>query len=252
MDLGFSGKVALVTGGARDVGREIAVTLAREGAAVAVNYRHSQVEADATVAEIRKNGGQAVAYKADIADREAVNGMVDAIVQNVGPIDILVNNAGLVHRQRFLDSAPAEWKSQIDVGLYGVIHCCHAVAPHMVERNGGRIINLAGDSARVGEPGLSITAASRGGVIALTKSLAKELGRNGITVNLVALGFIETAHSEPEWLAANRDKIVRMYPLRRLGRPADVAPAVAFLASGAAEWITGQVLSISGGYTTVG
>lgn len=252
MDLGLSGKVALVTGGARDVGREIALTLAREGAAVAVNYRNSQADADATVAEIRKHGGKAVAYKADITDRNAVNGMVDAIAKNFGRIDILVNNAGLVHRQRFLDTAPTEWKSQIDVGLYGVIHCCHAVAPHMVERNSGRIVNLAGDSARVGEPGLSITAASRGGVIAFTKSLAKELGRNGITVNLVALGFIETAHSEPEWLAANRDKIVRMYPLRRLGRPADVAPAVAFLASGAADWITGQVLSISGGYTTVG
>jgi NAD(P)-dependent dehydrogenase (short-subunit alcohol dehydrogenase family) len=122
----------------------------------------------------------------------------------------------------------------------------------MVRHGGGRIVNLAGDSARVGESGLSITAASRGGVISLTKSLAKELGRNGITVNLVALGFIETAHSEPEWLAANRDKIVRMYPLRRLGTAADVAPAVAFLASNAASWITGQVLSISGGYSTVG
>ena len=252
MDLGLSGKVALVTGGARDVGREIALTLAREGAAVAINYRSSQADADATVAEIRKSGGKAAAYKADIADRDSVGSMVDAIIKDLGRIDILVNNAGLVQRQRFLDTTPAEWKSQIDVGLYGVIHCCHAVAPHMVRQGGGRIVNLAGDSARVGESGLSITAASRGGAIALTKSLAKELGRNGITANLVALGFIETTHSEPEWLAANRDKIVRMYPLRRLGKPADVAPAVAFLASDAASWITGQVLSISGGYSTVG
>ncbi|HWB46010.1 MAG TPA: 3-oxoacyl-ACP reductase family protein [Hyphomicrobiaceae bacterium] len=252
MDLGLAGKVALVTGGARDVGAEIARTLAREGAAVAVNYRGSKAGADATVAEIRNKGGKAAAYQADIADRAAVTSMVDAVIKDFGRIDVLVNNAGLAQRQRFLETTPEAWKSQIDVGLYGVIHCCHAVAPHMVRQKAGRIVNLAGDSARVGESGLSITAASRGGVIALTKSLAKELGRDGITVNLVALGFIETAHSEPEWLAANRDKIVRMYPLRRLGKPADVAPAVAFLASDAASWITGQVLSISGGYSTAG
>src|SRR5262249_33234555 len=209
----------LVTGGARDVGREIARTLAREGAAVAVNYRSSRAEADATVAELHNNGGKAAGYQADITDRDAVGEMVAAIVKDFGRIDILVNNAGFVQRQRFLQTTPAEWRSQIDVGLYGVIHCCHAVAPHMARQKSGRIVNLAGDSARVGESGLSITAASRGGVISLTKSLAKELGRDGITVNLVALGFIETAHSEPEWLAANRDKIVRMYPLRRLGKP---------------------------------
>lgn len=252
MDLGLSGKVALVTGGARDVGREIALSLAREGSTVAVNYRGSQADAEATVADIRKAGGKAAAYKADITDRDAVTAMVDAVVKDFGRIDILVNNAGFVQRQRFLATTPAEWKSQIDVGLYGVIHCCHAVVPHMARQKGGRIINLAGDSARVGESGLSITAASRGGVIALTKSLAKELGRDGVTINLVALGFIETAHSEPEWLAANRDKIVRMYPLRRLGKPADVAPAVVFLASQGASWITGQVLSVSGGFSAVG
>jgi NAD(P)-dependent dehydrogenase (short-subunit alcohol dehydrogenase family) len=252
MDLGLAGKVALVTGGARDVGREIALTLAREGAAVAVNYKSSEAAADATAAEIRASGGEAAAFQADIADRSAVNAMVDAVARDLGRIDILVNNAGLALRQRFLDTTAEVWKAQIDVGLYGVIHCCHAVVPYMVRQKGGRIVNLAGDSARVGESGLSITAASRGGVIALTKSLAKELGREGITVNLVALGFIETAHSEPEWLAANRDRIVRLYPLRRLGKPADVAPAVAFLASDAASWITGQVLSVSGGYSTAG
>jgi 2-hydroxycyclohexanecarboxyl-CoA dehydrogenase len=252
MDLGLSGRVALVTCGARDVGREIARTLAREGAAVAVNYRSSKGEADETVEEICEGGGTAAAYQADITDRAAVIAMVEAVTKHFGRIDILVNNAGYVQRQRFAETTPPDWKSQIDVGLYGVIHSCHAVAPHMARQKSGRIVNLAGDSARVGESGLAITAASRGGVISLTKSLAKELGRDGITVNLVALGFIETAHSEPEWLAANRDKIVRMYPLRRLGKPADVAPAVAFLASDAASWITGQVLSISGGYSTVG
>jgi NAD(P)-dependent dehydrogenase (short-subunit alcohol dehydrogenase family) len=252
MDLGLKGKIALVTGGARDIGREIALTLAREGAAVAVNYRNSKAEAEGVVAEISGKGGKARTYAADVGDQAAVQAMAAKIVEDFGRIDILVNNAGLALRQRFLDSTAKEWKAQIDVGLYGVIHCCHAVVPHMVRQNGGRIVNLAGDSARVGESGLSITAASRGGAIALTKSLAKELGRNQITVNLVALGFVETAHTDAEWLDANREKITRMYPLRRLGRPADVAPAVTFLASDAASWITGQVLSVSGGYSTVG
>jgi NAD(P)-dependent dehydrogenase (short-subunit alcohol dehydrogenase family) len=252
MDLGLKDKIALVTGGARDIGREIALTLAREGAAIAVNYRSSKAEAEDVVAEISGKGGKARAYAADVGDQAAVQAMAAKIVEDFGRIDILVNNAGLALRQRFLESTAKEWKAQIDVGLYGVIHCCHAVVPHMVRQNGGRIVNLAGDSARVGESGLSITAASRGGAIALTKSLAKELGRNQITVNLVALGFVETAHTDAEWLDANRDKITRLYPLRRLGRPSDVAPAVTFLASDAASWITGQVLSVSGGYSTVG
>jgi 3-oxoacyl-[acyl-carrier protein] reductase len=252
MDLGLKGKVALVTGGARDVGREIALTLAAEGAAVAINYRSSKSQADAVVADIATRSGVARGYAADITDYAAVGDMVAKVIQDFGRIDILVNNAGLAVRQRFLDTTAKDWRAQIDVGLYGVIHCCHAVAPHMVKQSGGRIVNLAGDSARVGESGLSITAASRGGAISLTKSLAKELGRNGITVNLVALGFVETAHTDAAWLEANREKITRMYPLRRLGRPSDVAPAVAFLASDAASWITGQVLSISGGYSTAG
>ena len=250
MDLGLEGKVALVTGGARDVGREVALTLAREGAAVAVNYRNSS--ADAVVAEIAAKGGRARSYAADVADYEAVKAMVAQIVADFGALDILVNNAGLVQRQRFVDTVPQDWRSQIDVGLYGVLHCCHAAASHMTQRGGGRIVNLAGDSARVGESGLAVTAASRGVAIALTKSLAKELSRGRITVNAVALGLIETGHSGQEWLEANREKITRLYPLGRLGQPGDVAPAVAFFASDAASWITGQVICVSGGYSMVG
>ncbi|MFM9888599.1 MAG: SDR family NAD(P)-dependent oxidoreductase, partial [Burkholderiales bacterium] len=145
-----------------------------------------------------------------------------------------------------------DWKKQIDVGLYSVIHCCHAAVPHIAKQNGGRIINLVGDSARVGESGLAITAASRGGVLALTKSLAKELGRNWITVNAVSLGLVVTSHSDPKWLEANMDKIIRNYPLRRLGKAQDVSTLVAYLASEGASWITGQVVSVSGGFSTVG
>jgi NAD(P)-dependent dehydrogenase (short-subunit alcohol dehydrogenase family) len=248
----LKGKVALVTGGARDVGRAIAEALAANGATVAVNYLRSKDDAEQTVAAIRAGGGQAVAHQADVTDHAAVRAMVDRIIQAHGRIDILVNNAGYVQRQRFVDTTPEDWRKQIDVGLYGVVHTCHAVVPHMVKQDGGRIINLMGDSARVGETGLSITAASRAGVIALTKSLAKELGRHWITANAIALGLVETAHTDPAWLEANRERIMRNYPIRRLGKPGDVAPYVAFLASPGTGWITGQVVSISGGFSMVG
>ncbi len=252
MDYALKGKVALVTGAARDTGREIALALGAEGATVAVNYLHSQKEAEETLAQIKSKGGNGGLYKADVTDFSAVKGMIDSIVKDHGRLDILVNNAGYVQRQRFIDTTPDDWKKQIDVGLYSVIHCCHAAVPHIAKQSGGRIINLVGDSARVGESGLAITAASRGGVLALTKSLAKELGRNWITVNAVSLGLIVTSHSDPKWLEANMDKIIRNYPLRRLGKAQDVSTLVAYLASDGASWITGQVVSVSGGFSAVG
>ena len=251
MDLGLKGKVALVTGGGRDVGREIAMTLAAAGATVAVNYNSSATEAQAVVADIEKAGGQAKAYRANVGNYAEVKTMVDAIVQDFRRIDILVNNAGVVISERFVNSTPEQWAKQIDVDLYGTIHTCHAVAPHMVKQNGGRMITLAGDSSRVGENGIAIAAAARAGGIALMKSLAKELGRNNVTANAISLGLIETSHSNAEFLAANREKIVKQYPLRRIGAPTDVAPTVAFLASDAAGWITGQVLSVNGGFCMV-
>ena len=252
MDMGLAGKVALITGGARDVGREIGLALASEGATIAINYRNSKEEANRLVEEIKSTGGGAAAFEADVSDYEAVCTMTDQIVNDFGQLDILVNNAGYVKPNRFVNTAPEEWRTQIDVGLYGVIHCCHATASLLAASGQGRIISLAGDSARVGEKGLSITAASRGGVLSLTKSLAKELGRDGITVNAVALGLVETGHSDKEWLEKNMAKIVRNYPSGRIGQPEDVAPTVAFLASAGAAWVTGQIISISGGYSMVG
>jgi NAD(P)-dependent dehydrogenase (short-subunit alcohol dehydrogenase family) len=252
MNLGLEGRIALVTGGARGVGAEIALALADEGATVAINYHSSEAQARELVEEIEVDGGSARAYPGDVTDYDAVRAMVDAIVGDFGRLDILVNNAGFVEPKRFVETTPEDWRRQIDVGLYGVIHCCHAAAPQMIAQGSGRIISLAGDSARVGEARLAITAASRGGVLALTKSLAKELGRAAITVNAIALGLVETGHSDKAWLEANMEKIVRQYPLGRIGQPGDVAPTVTFLASESAGWITGQVLSISGGYSMVG
>jgi 3-oxoacyl-[acyl-carrier protein] reductase len=200
MDLGLRGKVAVVTGGASGVGREIALSLAAEGAHVAVNYRSSAEDAEALVGEIVAKGGKAKAYKADVADLAAVKAMVDEIVKDSGALNILINNAGLAMRRRFLETKPEDWHRQIDACLYGAIHCCYAAAPHLESAKNGRIISVVGDSSRVGESGLAIVAAARAGVVALMKSLARELGRSGTTANTVSLGLVETPHDK-DWVA---------------------------------------------------
>jgi NAD(P)-dependent dehydrogenase (short-subunit alcohol dehydrogenase family) len=250
MDLGLKDKVALVTGAGRGVGREIALSLAAEGAAVAVNYRSSAKDAEALVAEIAATGGKAKAYAADVADFNAVKTMIEQVVKDFGGLNILINNAGLALRKRFIETTPDDWKKQIDACLYGAIHCCYAAAPHFDKTGNGRIVSVIGDSSRVGESGLAIVAAARAGVVALMKSLAREFGRNGTTANTVSLGLVETDHDK-DWVDANREKLVKLYPLRRLGQAGDVAPMVTMLASPRSGWITGQVLSISGGFSMV-
>jgi 3-oxoacyl-[acyl-carrier protein] reductase len=246
----LTGRVALVTGGGRDVGAEICRTFAAAGAKVAVNYNNSKNEAEAVVAEILKAGGKAAAYQADVADLDSVKSMIGQIKADFGGLDILVNNAGVVMRKRFADTKPEEWHKQINACLYGAIHCCHTAAPLLEASGRGRIISITGDSSRVGDSGLAIVAAARAGTIGLMKSLAREMSRTGVTCNSIALGLIETAH-EKSWVEANYDKLVKAYPIRRLGQPSDVAPMVALLASDAGAWITGQVMSISGGFSMV-
>ena len=250
MDLGLRGKVALVTGAARGVGREIALSLAAEGANIAINYRNSGKDADALVSEIAAKGVKAKAYKADVADFTAVKAMVNEIIKDFDELNILVNNAGLAVRQRFVETRPEDWHRQIDACLYGAIHCCYAVAPHLDAAKNGRIVSIIGDSSRVGESGLAIVAAARAGVVALMKSLAREFGRSGTTANTVSLGLVETAHDK-DWVEANREKLVKLYPVRRLGQPGDVAPLVTLLASPHSGWIIGQVISVSGGFSMV-
>jgi 3-oxoacyl-[acyl-carrier protein] reductase len=250
MDLGLKGQTALVTGATSGVGREIALSLATEGANVAVNYRSSAEDGEAVAAEITSAGGNARAYKADVADFAGVKTMVEAIVKDFGGLNILINNAGLALRQRFMETKPEDWHRQIDACLYGAIHCCHAAAPHLDTAKNGRIVSIIGDSSRVGESGLAIVAAARAGVVALMKSLAREFGRSGTTANTVSLGLVETPHDK-EWVDANREKLVKLYPVRRLGLPGDIAPMVTLLASPHSGWITGQVISISGGFSMV-
>jgi 2-hydroxycyclohexanecarboxyl-CoA dehydrogenase len=164
---------------------------------------------------------------------------------------VVVNNAGYVEAKLFLETTPDEWRRQVDVDLYGVFNTCHAAAPKLAAQKGGRIISIVGDSARVGQARLGVSAGARGAVLSVTRTLAKELGRFNITVNALALGWIETSHADQEWLAKNRERILAFYPIRRLGKPEDVAPFVAFLASDLAGWVTGQTISVSGGYSTV-
>jgi NAD(P)-dependent dehydrogenase (short-subunit alcohol dehydrogenase family) len=244
------GRVALVTGGGRDVGAAISTTLAAAGAAVAVNYHGSKEEAAAVVAGILTSGRKAKAYQADVSDAAAVQQLVADVTTDFGGLDILVNNAGLVFRKRFSETTPEEWRRQIDTCLYGALNCCHSAGPLLEASGRGRVISIMGDSSRIGESGLALAAASRAGTIALMKSLAREWGRSGVTANSIALGLIETAHDKA-WVDAHREKLVKAYPAGRLGLPSDVAPLVALLASDAGGWITGQVISINGGYSMV-
>jgi 3-oxoacyl-[acyl-carrier protein] reductase len=246
----LQGRVALVTGGGRDVGAAISTTLAAAGAAVAVNYYGSKEEAGAVVAGILKSGRMARAYQADVADAGAVRQLVADVRNDFGGLDILVNNAALVVRKRFSETTPEEWRRQIDTCLYGALNCCHSAGPLLEASGRGRMISIIGDSSRVGESGLALAAASRAGTIALMKTLAREWGRSGVTANSISLGLIETAHDKA-WLDANREKLTKSYPIGRLGLPSDVAPLVALLASDAGAWITGQVISVNGGYSMV-
>jgi 3-oxoacyl-[acyl-carrier protein] reductase len=224
-----------------------AKALAAEGANVVVA---DAKDCGSVAAEIAGTGGTAHPIIADVRDAKSVEAMIAETEKKFGRLDILVNNAGVAIRRRFDETTPEEWRQQIDACLYGAIHCIHAAAPHLEKSGCGRIVSLIGDSSRVGESGLSIVAAARAGVVGLTKSLAREYGRFGTTANAISLGLVETAH-DSAWVEANRDKLVRLYPLRRLGQPGDVAPLVALLASERGGWITGQVISISGGYSMV-
>jgi 2-hydroxycyclohexanecarboxyl-CoA dehydrogenase len=255
MDLELSGKVALVTGGAYGVGRTIALRLAQEGAAVAVHCHTSRQTAEETAAAVRAHGVPAALVNADFARREEIDEAVAEVTSALGPVDILVNNAAYVQRRRFTESSWDDWEAQAQVTAFGAMECTRAVLPSMTERQGGRVINITGDSGKLGESGLVATSAIRASVIGFTRALAREVGRFGVTVNGVSLGLIRTEGSErhmtQEWLEKNLDRILAQYPMKRLGTPDDVAPLVALLASPLGGYITGQVISVSGGYSTV-
>ncbi|MCW2720723.1 MAG: 2-hydroxycyclohexanecarboxyl-CoA dehydrogenase [Pseudonocardiales bacterium] len=251
MDLQLTGKNVLVTGSGQGLGKALGLGFAREGANVAFHYNSSGDGAEKAAAEASELGVKAIAVGGDLRDAAAVASIVERTETELGPIDVLVNNSAVTKKQRFLESTPQDWAPQVDVTVTGTLQITHAVAKLMAERKSGSIVNLMGDSGRVGESGLLVTATARSTTVGLTRSLAKELARFGIRANAVSLALVRTdnfdAHAgTPE--AEQMKKILAQYPLRRVGHPDDITPMVLLLASPLSSWTTGQVVSVNGGY----
>lgn len=245
----LQGKVALVTGGSRGIGAAVVLALAGAGAAVAINYQQREDAALLVKDEVEAHGGKALLCRADITGLPECERMVGAVLEYFGRIDILVNNAGVRRDNILAMMKSADWDVVIDTNLKGVFNSCKAVLkPLLKQKSGGRIVNIASVAGLSGNSGQTNYAAAKAGVIAFTRSLAKELGKREITVNAVAPGFIETEMTEglPESI---REKVRAQIALERFGKPAEVAAAVLFLAGESASYITGAVLSIDGGLT---
>lgn len=239
-------KVALVTGAGRGIGREIALTLAAKGATVVVNYQGSKEKAEEVVALIRENGGEAESFGCDISDFEQCGNMINDIIQKYGHLDILVNNAGITRDGLLMKMSEEDFARVIDVNLKGAFHTIRHASRYFLKQKGGSIINISSVSGVAGNAGQANYSAAKAGMIGLTRSVAKELGSRGITVNAVAPGFIETDMTDamPE---KAKEAVKSRIAMGRIGTPADIAGVVAFLASEEASYITGQVISVDGG-----
>lgn len=253
---GLRGKTAIVTGGGGAIGRAISLRLADEGVLVGVVDLEAGT-AEETASLVRRAGGQATAQAADIADYRAVQDAVRQIEAQLGGTAILVNNAGWDRAGNFLDTQPELWRQLIAVNLFGALNMHHVVLPGMVQRRFGRVVNIASDAARVGSSGESVYAAAKAGVVAFTKTVARELASLRITLNAVCPGPTDTpllASFAGEGAEGQklRAALERAIPFKRLGQPEDMAGIVAFLASDEASYITGQVISVSGGLTMCG
>jgi 3-oxoacyl-[acyl-carrier protein] reductase len=240
----LAGKVALVTGGAKNIGRAISLALAAAGTSVAVNTKSSREEADALVKQIREAGGAAEAYLADIADPQAVKAMGEDVLARFGRIDILVLNASQRREVLFKDMTFEEWRNTMSITLDGSFHCIKAVLPSMIERGGGNIVTLAGDSTLLGAVRKAHNSTAKNGLVGLTRVLAKELAEHGIRVNCVSPGNINTTRPAHRSARADPKGVI---PLGRWGESEDVAAAVRFLCGPGGGFITGQTLHINGG-----
>lgn len=255
LDLG--GRVALVTGAGQGVGRQVALQLADAlGSGGVVVNDYVLARAEAVAEEIKAAGGRAIALQCDVSDHAAVKDMVAKAAADLGVVGILVNNAGnagalgMPIRVPFWETAPTDWTASLAVNLLGVMHCCRAVLPQLVARaTGGRIITIVSDAGRVGEAGFEAYSAAKAGAAGFTRSLARSAARYGITANNVALATIRTPAVDAALAGVDESALLRNYLIRRLGEPRDVAAMVAFLASPAAEWITGQTYPVNGGFS---
>ena len=264
MDLGLSGKTAIVTGGASNIGKAIAEGLVAEGANVVIADVDS-VQAERVAEELRDRGpGDAIFIESDVTNAASVEAMTASTLERFGQIDILVNNAGWTANGLFLDKPVEDFEREIAINLWGPINCVRAIAPSMIERSSGKIINIGSDAGRVGEYQESVYSACKGGIIAWSKALAREFGRYNLNINVVCPGLTLPENSEDAgenslWHSESHQskifqndevlsKVVRRYPLRRHGVPADIVPLVLLLASEQSSYTTGQVVSVSGGY----
>jgi 2-hydroxycyclohexanecarboxyl-CoA dehydrogenase len=262
MDLGLNGKTVIVTGGASNIGRGIVFAFAREHCRTAI-ADIDQAGGTRVAQEASGLGGEVVAMHCDITKPEQVEELVQRTIRLFGSIDILVNNVGWAMPRRFLEQPREEWESEVQVNLWGVINCTRAVLPHMAERRAGTIVSISSDGGRVGENQMAVYSACKAAVIGFTKSIAREFGRYDITANCVCPGAVVPASPEEmseysmwkEGLSLftpeREEKLRALYPLRRLGTAQDMANAVIFLASDGAKYITGQTLSVSGGFSMV-
>jgi 2-hydroxycyclohexanecarboxyl-CoA dehydrogenase len=246
-------KAAIVTGAGRGIGRAIALTLARQGHRVAVLDILGE-KAEEVKKEIEALGGEALALKVDLTDCRQVQESIGEALAKFGQVDVLVNNAGWDRLEPFLESEPATWEKIIAINYKAVLYTCKFVLPHMVARGSGKIVNIASDAGRVGSSGESVYSGTKGAVIAFSKTLAREMARNHINVNVICPGLTDTPllqeiRGTSEKAGKVVDAVTRAIPLGRVGTPDDIADAVAFLASRNADFITGQTLSVSGGLT---
>lgn len=246
----LKGKVALVTGASRGIGKAIAISLAKNGANVVVNYSGNEAAAQKVVEEITSLGVKAIAYKANVSSSEEVTQLLKDTVEEFGSIDILVNNAGITRDGLLLRMKDADWDDVIDTNLKGVFNCIKAAAKYMTRQRNGRIINISSVVGQIGNPGQMNYVAAKAGVLGLTKTAAKELASRNITVNAIAPGFIETDMTN-ELNEQVRTQMLSNIPLQSFGQPEDIANAVVFLAADASRYITGQTINVDGGLVMI-
>lgn len=242
----LQGRVALITGASRGIGRATALSLAEEGANIVVNYLTNKENAEETVAQIKKMNREAFSVQADVRNFEQVRSLVKLATEKFGKIDILVNNAGVADDRTLLKMEQSQWENVIQTNLFGVFYCSKLVAEGMVKQGYGRIVNIASVVGQIGNFGQTNYSASKAGVMGFTKSLALELASKGVTVNAVSPGFIGTTMIDkmPEPV---RTAILQRIPLKRFGKPEDVSDMIVFLASDRSSYITGQVFNVNGG-----
>ncbi len=245
----LDGKIALVTGGSRGIGKAIAKRLASEGATIVINYMRNEEAANETKKEIEDAGGQATLSKFDVSDFDAVHESVDKIIENHQGLHILINNAGITKDTLLMRMKEEDWDNVMSINLKGIFNCTKAVTRNMLKQRGGRIVNLTSVVGEMGNAGQSNYAASKAGIIGFTKACAREMAPRGITVNAVSPGFIQTDITDQLTEELKKDYISRI-PMDRFGTTKDIAGAVAFLTSDDASYITGEVFRVNGGIYT--